>query len=170
MAAAKRLIKYKKARRLDDLLVDERPYQVILGHRENLKDGILCLSRSEFDSLTGRQILKRFNSYIDSLLHGVAADRPIEISDGKPQLKWSKSCQKYTAAGDVLRCVVGWNRKPKGRNGVGEVSIQIDDQHLSGEEFLDLIETFEGWGMRIEFMHPNRLTKPPKPIVQPKGR
>lgn len=163
-------VTYRKARRLDDLLVDERPEQVMLGHRENLRDGILCLSRSEFDSLNGRQILKRFNAYIDSLLRGIATDRPIEISDGEPQVKWSKTCENWTAVGDVLRCVVGWNNKPKGRNGVGEVSIQIDDKNLTGEEFLRLIETFEGWGMRIEFMHPNRLTKPPKPIVQAKGR
>lgn len=84
MKASEHMVTYKKARRLDDLLVDERPDRVMLGHRESLKDGILCLSRSEFDSLTGRQILKRFNTYIESLLHGVATDGPIEISDGEP--------------------------------------------------------------------------------------
>jgi len=72
-------ITYKKARKLDDLFFDERPELVLLGHRESPKEGILCLSRSDFDAMTGRQILKRFNEYIDSLLDDIANDRPVEI-------------------------------------------------------------------------------------------
>ena len=164
------MITYKKARKLDDLLVDERPDMVMLGHRESLREGILCLKRSEFDSLNGRQLLKRFNAYIDSLLEDIANDRPIEIADGQPQLKWDKECHQWTSTGDVLRCVVDWNRNGAGENGLGELAIRIDDKLLTGQEFLDMIETYEGWGMRIEFMHENRLTKPPEPIIQTKGR
>ncbi len=164
------MITYKKARKLDDLLVDCREDQVMLGHRESVSEGILCLKRSEFDSLSGRQILKRFNAYIDTLLEDIATERPIEIADGEPQLKWSKMCQQWTPAGDVLRCVVDWNSNGGGENGLGKLAIRIDDKLLTGKEFLDMIETYEGWGMRVEFMHENRLTSRPEPIIRTKGR
>lgn len=67
--------------------------------------------------------------------------------------------------GDVVRCEVSWHPPGPG----GGIAIKVDDQLLSGEEFLKAIEVFEGSGMRIEFMHPNRLTNPPKPMIQ-KGR
>ena len=161
---------YKKARKLDDLVVAEYPDQVMISHKEGKDQGSLCLRPEEFDSMTGPQILKRFNAFIDSLLNGIANDRPIEIVDGKPQLKWSKMSQQWTTAGDVLRCVVDWDSSVDDENGLGKLAIRIDDQLLTGQEFLDMIETYEGWGMRIEFMHPNRLTNPPEPIVQVQGR
>lgn len=157
-------IEYKKARKLDDLLVGERENQVFLSHKDAPSGGILCLSDSEFDSLTGRQVMRRFNDYVESILNSIKNERPREIPDGEPQLRWSKECHTWTAAGDVLRCVVAWDRSVHGENGVGELAIQIDDKLLTWQEFLKLIETQEGWGMRIEFMHPNRLTNPPKPI------
>jgi hypothetical protein len=163
-------ITYKKARKLNDLLVDERPDMIFLCHRECLKQGILCLSLSDFDTMTGRQILKRFNDHIDSLLDGIANDRPVEIADGQPQLKWSEMSQQWTTAGDVLRCLVAWKRNGKGENRQGELAIRIDDELLTGQEFLRMIETYEGWGMRIEFMHQNRLTNPPETVIQTKGR
>lgn len=164
------MITYKKARKLDDLLVDCREDQVVLVHRESGSDGILCLSRAEFDSLSGRQILKRFNAHVDSLLDYIANDRPVEITDGEPQLKWNKMCQQWTAAGDVLRCIVDCNSNIVGEDGLGTLAIRIDDKLLTGQEFLNVIESYEGWGMRIEFMHPNRLLNPPEPIVQAEGR
>jgi hypothetical protein len=78
------VITYKKARKMDDLLVDCREDQVMLAHRDSLSDGILCLKRAEFDSLTGRQIMKRFNEHIDWILDGIANERPVEIADGEP--------------------------------------------------------------------------------------
>ena len=164
------MIEYKKARKQDDLLVDCRPDQVMLAHRQSVSEGILCLRRDEFDSMNGRQILKRFNEYIDSLLSGIANECPIEIADGQPQLNWDETCQQWSSNSDVLRCVVDWNRNGKGEHGLGELAIRIDDKLLSGQEFLDMIETYEGWGMRIEFMHENRLTNPPQPIVKTKSR
>jgi hypothetical protein len=158
------MITYKKARKLTDLLVDVRETQVMIGHRENLSNGILCLSAPDFDAMTGRQVIKKFNAYIDSLLEHIAADRPVEIEDGQPQLRWSRDCRQWTAAGHVLRCVVDWDSEAGEQP--GQVAIRIDDKLLSGEEFLSVIESFEGWGMRIEFIHENRLTDRPEPIVQ----
>lgn len=155
------MIEYRKALNAEDLLVDYRDDQVMLGHRDSPKEGILCIKRSEFDSLDEDEILARFNAHIDWLLDGIATDRPVEIAHGYPQLEWSKECHQWTPAGNVLRCEVSWHPPGPG----GAIAIKIDDQLLSGEEFLKVLEVHEGFGMRIEFMHPNRLTNPPKPKI-----
>lgn len=164
------MIEYKKAVDANDLIVDCREDQVMLAHRESPEGGILCLALAEFDEMTETQVMERFNVYIDSLLDDIANDRPIEIAHGNPQLKWNKACQQWTTTGGVLRCVVAWDSNGNGEDGLGELAISIDDKLLTGDEFLAMIESYEGWGMRIEFMHPNRLINPPKPIVQTKGR
>lgn len=158
------MIEYKKAVSGADLLVDERPDQVMIGHRESLKNGILCIRRAEFDALNEQEIVEKFNAYIDRLLDEILQDRPIEIVHGKPQIKWSQECRQWTPVGDVLRCELGWDEKK------GGVSIIIDGKKLSGSEFLRLLEVNEGWGMRIEFMHPNRLLNPPEPILKKSGK
>lgn len=159
------MIEYKKARCQNDLLVDCRPDQVMIVH-QSVSGAILCLKRDEFDAMNGRQIIKRFNEHIDWVLDSIATRRPLEIADGEPQLKWNKTCQQWTSGGDVLRCIVDWNSNGRGEHGLGELAIRIDDKLLSGQEFLDIIEVFEGSGMRLEFMHKNRLTNPPEPEIK----
>ncbi|NOJ28145.1 MAG: hypothetical protein DA330_09070 [Nitrososphaera sp.] len=162
------MIEYKKARDVDDLVCVERREQIMIGHKETPDNGVLCLKLTDFDAMSEQQILDKYNAHIDWLLDGILNDRPIEIAPGHAQLKWSKTSKQWTLAGDVLRCEVDWD---SGEDELGgQVAIKIEDTLLSGEEFLKMIETYEGWGMRIEFMHPNRLTNPPEPIVQIKGR
>ena len=79
-------------------------------------------------------------------------------------------CQQWSAAGDVLRCVVSWDRNGSGEHGLGQLAVCVDDKILSGNELLKIIKSYEGWAMCIEFMHSNRLTNPPESVVQAKGR
>lgn len=154
------MIEYKKAVSAADLVVNERSDQVMIGHKDNLSDGIFCMRLEEFDSLTEEEIVDRFNAYIDSLLDGIVNDRPIEIVHGQPQVKWDKTGKQWIAVGDVLRCELGWDSEEE------TVSIVIDDVELAGHEFLRLLAVNEGWGMRVEFVHPNRLLNPPEPVFQ----
>lgn len=163
-------VEYKKARKLDDLVVAEFPDQLMISHKEGKGQACLCLRPEEFDSMTGRQIIKRFNAHIDTILDGIVNGRPVEIADGEPQLKQMAMSKHWVPAGDVLRCIVDWDSNGRGEDGLGELAIRIDDKLLTGRQFLDLIETYEGWGMRIEFMHPNRLTNPPEVLVRQKGK
>lgn len=156
------MIEYKKATTSEDLVVDYREDQVMLGHRASPNDGVLCIKTLEFDALSEEEILDRYNAHIDWLLDGILNDRPIEIRPGHPQLRWCKETKSWLPAGDVLRCEVSWH--PAGPHGA--VAIKIDDQLLTGEEFLRVLTVHEGSGMRIQFMHPNRLLNPPEPIVQ----
>jgi hypothetical protein len=160
------MIEYKKAKSVDELVVIEASDQAMIRHKNCQSKACLCLWLKDFDEMSGDQVLTRFNAYIDEILESIETDRPIEIIAGHPQINWSEECQQWTPEGDVLRCEVGWDRNADSEDGQGAVAIKIDDRMLSGAEFLDVLAVHEGAGMRIEFIHPNRLTNPPKPVLK----
>lgn len=160
---------YKTAQTVDDLVISCDQDQAFVFHKELPTGGAFCLKASDLDLLTEQQILEKFNANIKRILDGIVNDCPVEIADGQPQLRWNHTCRKWSAVGHVLRCVVAWDRVDGDGEPTGQLAIRIDDKLLSQEEFLAVIETFEGWAMRIEFMHPNRLTDPPKPLVKTDG-
>jgi len=160
------MIEYKKAVNIKELLVEYQEKQVLVYHKDSLDGGILCIDITEIDSLHEDEILARFNAHIDWILNCIATERPIEIREGNPQIKWDRACEQWIPVGDVLRCEVSWH--PPGP--AGAIAILIDDKRLSGQEFLKLLEVHEGLGMRIEFMDLNRLTNPPKPKIRKRGR
>ncbi len=110
------MIEYKKARKLDDLVVAEYPDQLIVSHKEGKDQGSLCLRPEEFDSLSGPQILKRFNAYIDSILNGIVSDRPVEIAYGKPQLRWNKACRQLEMFCAVRSAGIQRDRREQSRS------------------------------------------------------
>lgn len=164
------MIEYKKASSVHELVVVEVNDQAMIRHKDCESHACLCLYLKDFDDMDETQILSRFNAYIDDILHSIGTDSPIELEPGKPQIRWSRQCFQWVPEGDVLRCEVSWDRTADSEDGQGAIAIKIDDNLLSGKEFLDLLAVQEGSGMRIEFMHPNRLTNPPEPIIQKKGR
>lgn len=160
------MIEYKKASNVDDLVVVEANDQAMIRHKDCVSHARLCLKLKDFDEMAEDQVLSRFNAYINEILEGIESDCPVEIEDGHPQINWSKECQQWVPEGDVLRCEITWDCNADSEEGQGAVAIKIDDHILSAKEFQDAIAVHEGFGMRIEFMHPNRLTNPPKPVLQ----
>ncbi len=162
------MIEYKKASNVDDLVVVEASDQAMIRHKDCESHACLCLKLKDFDEMAEDQVLSRFNAYINEILEGIESDCPVEIVAGYPQINWSKECQQWVPEGDVLRCEITWDRNAESEDEQGAVAIKVDDHILSGTEFLDALAVHEGAGMRIEFMHPNRLTNPPKPVLQKK--
>lgn len=155
------MIEYKKAITSDDLLVDARSDRIMIGHKDSQHNaGVLCIPLDEFDSLSEKQIIQRFNQHIDLLLDDILNNRPIEIVHGEPQIQWNDTCRQWASVGDVLRCELGWDEEDE------RVSVLIDGRELSGDEFMKVLEVYEGWGMRVEFVHPNRLLNPPEPLLR----
>lgn len=157
------MIDYKKASDLSELLIDRRHDMVLVRHTQSLDEGICAISVADFDAMTGDQLLEKFNGHIDAIVADIQKARPVEIPEGLSQLKWNGECQFWQATGDVLRCRIGW--APAG-DPDGQPVICIDEKTLSGEEFIRLLAVHEGWGMRVEFMHPNRLANPPQPLLK----
>jgi hypothetical protein len=160
---AQRINKFRTAtldevliRRSEDtawLIFKDRPFEDTFSHRIG----------PELGSLTDQQVLDRMNAHVKWCQQVVDSERPLEIADGCAQLEWNEELEYWSAVGGVLRCVVDW--EPIG-NPRGNVAIRVDDKLLSAEEFLRILATHEGWGMRIEFMHPENLTRRPKPLIR----
>lgn len=81
---------------------------------------------------------------------------PGSISEGKPQIEYSKQSCQWTARGDVLRCYIECSEES-----VRIPVIEIDGKRLSWREFGELVTVHEGWGMRVTFVPDDELHKPP---------
>ena len=91
-----------------------------------------------------------------------------EIPLGKPQIEFFELGGYWTPRGEVLRCELLTDSGIEPR--LGEPFVSIDGQDFTVAQFMKLVGTFGGWGMRIEFvpadeMHvrPKLRVKEPKP-------
>ncbi|NJL71308.1 MAG: hypothetical protein HC888_06695 [Candidatus Competibacteraceae bacterium] len=158
-------IEYRKAKSYEDLTVYETENQIMVKNSKCQSGAVFCVKPGPFYEMSESEALEAFNGFIEEILEDIRTSRPREVEPGEPQIKWNKECYQYTPIGDVLRCEVSWDRSAESEEGNGAVAIRIDDKLLSGQEFLDLLAVHEGSGMRIEFMHVNRLSNPPEPIL-----
>lgn len=69
----------------------------------------------------------------------------VEVPLNSKQIEYHSRSDQWSPRGGVLRCSIG-------RDGEGQVVVAIDDQELSLAEFGRMLSTYEGWGMRIEFV------------------
>ena len=95
-----------------------------------------------------RALLDMFNDMMDVNEQLVAEyeNVVIEIPPGQPQITYSELSNQWSPRGDLLRCHID-DGGPD-----GEVTVHIDDQELSLQEFGRLLSTHAGWGMRIAFV------------------
>ncbi len=155
-------IDYKFALSASELVAKRKDGKVLLSHKQLPEDGILTIDESDIAVLSEGQILEAFNNYIRDLQEAVEGFRPREVPDGEAQIEKDEENGSWVTCGDVLRSYITWK---DGENGKGAVAFQVDENMLSAEELIKILEEYEGWGMRIEFMHPNRLTEPPEPEI-----
>lgn len=88
----------------------------------------------------------------------------IEITEGKPQIEYSKQCSQWCARGDILRCCIESSEES------GHIPvIEIDGQRLSWMDFGKLVSTHEGWGMRVMFVPDDEIDKTPAIAIQESG-
>jgi hypothetical protein len=97
-----------------------------------------------------------------------------EIPVGKPQTEFFEAGHQWTPRGHVLRCqVLGAGTEAD----VDEPFVSIDGRDFTVGEFVTMVSTFGGWGMRIEFVpddelhvRPNLKVLDPGTKVSPPGR
>jgi hypothetical protein len=86
----------------------------------------------------------------------------IEIPIGKPQVEYAASADQWTPRGNVLRCQVLSGSAPD------EPFVSIDGRDFTLAEFAAMIQTCEGWGMRIEFVPDDELhIRPQLKVAEP---
>lgn len=114
--------------------------------------------------LTDNEILELWNEGVEAALEHRAALEYVatEIPAGRPQIERSAKSGSWVPRGTVLRCLLDGHVDGED----GRVFVKIDDQHLSLKAFANLLTIFEGWGMRIEFVPRDKLTKRPRHRVE----
>ena len=108
--------------------------------------------------MSDQAILDMFNDMMDvrDQLIAESENVVIEIPPGRPQIEISDLSDQWSPRGDLLRCHID-DGGPD-----GEITVHIDDQELSLQEFGRLLSTHAGWGMRIAFVPSELVDEEPQ--------
>jgi hypothetical protein len=90
-----------------------------------------------------------------------------EIPLGKPQVEYFEQGHQWTPRGHVLRCQILSDAGVQAD--VDEPFVAIDGRDFTLGEFMTLVGTFGGWGMRIEFVPEDELHERPTVKVRDPG-
>ncbi len=107
--------------------------------------------------MTDQEIVNRLNDVIQAQQKMAAQHEyvAVEIPEGYPQIKYSEKCDQWLPRGGVLRCEIS-DSGPD-----AETTVIIDENELSFCEFGKLISTYNGWGLRIEFVPEDETSNRP---------
>jgi len=78
----------------------------------------------------------------------------VEVPLGSAQIEYFARCDQWVPRGSVLRCLIRVDRH-------GQLIIRVDGRDLRLKQFGKLLTTFEGWGMRVEFVPQEEVHRRP---------
>ena len=113
----------------------------------------------EIDEMSDAEIVKLHNECLRKEGKRTANHKYIafEVPLGSEQIEYFVPCDQWVPRSDVLRCLLQSDER-------GRLVIKIDNQKLPAKQFVKLLTTFEGWGMRIEFVPAEEVHR--RPVVQ----
>lgn len=112
-------------------------------------------------TMTDADLLAYWNEHIEATDEFIRTQKPFtltEIPIGKPQVEYHVQSDQWVPRGHVLRSVVV-NDSPID---IDDTFISIDDRDFTVAEFLRMVGTFGGWGMRIAFVPDGEIHERPK--------
>jgi hypothetical protein len=148
-------IKRPRIAALDKVIISRKGEYGVIEFRESGISTMNLKLGPKLKKMTDKQILNAFNKTVRTMeeMRRTYVHRPVEIPDGKPQIKYFEAGDQWVARGDVLRCVI----EDGGPD--CEATVWIDDHELSLREFGRLLVAHAGWGMRIVFVPDDELEK-----------
>jgi hypothetical protein len=81
----------------------------------------------------------------------------VEVPLGSAQIEYFARCDQWVPRGSVLRCLIRDDSH-------GQLLIRVDERDLRLKQFGKLLTTYEGWGMRIEFVPVEEVHR--RPVVE----
>lgn len=81
-----------------------------------------------------------------------------EVPAGKPQVRFFEDGDQWVPRGHVLRCEILSDAAIE--PSLDEPFVSIDGRDFTLAEFMKMVGTFGGWGMRIEFVPDDELQRP----------
>jgi hypothetical protein len=138
----------------DDAIIEYADESVATTH--------LKMGADKLASMTDEQLLEFWNDGI------VARDEhreslsytATEIPEGKPQVEFFERGNQWTPRGHVVRCQILSDAAIQ--PDLDEPFVAIDGRDFTLAEFMSMVGSFGGWGMRIEFVPDDELHKRPR--------
>lgn len=121
-------------------------------------------------SMTDEELLELWNNGLEAMEEHRQSMRftATEIPLGQPQLQFFGPGNQWTPRGHVVRCEILSDAAIA--PSVAEPFVSIDGRDFTLGEFMTMVGTFGGWGMRIEFVPEDELHHRPRLKVQePEG-
>lgn len=115
--------------------------------------------------MTDADLLAYWNEHIEATDEFIRTQKPFtltEIPVGKPQVEYHEQSDQWVPRGHVVRSVIV-NDSP---TDIDDTFIAIDNRDFTVAEFLRMVGTFGGWGMRIAFVPDDEIHEQPKIKVQ----
>jgi hypothetical protein len=111
--------------------------------------------------MTDREVIELHNACLkdDAKLAAKYKHVAFEVPLGSAQIKYFVRCDQWVPRGGVLRCLIQDDEH-------GQLVVKIDEQELRLKQFGKLMTTYEGWGMRIEFVPESEVHRRPALEVQ----
>jgi hypothetical protein len=146
----------------DDAIIEYADENVATTHLKVGADKLAAMSDEELLDFWN-DLLAAQEEHRDALSYTAT-----EIPASKPQVAFHPEAEQWTPRGHVLRCqiVTDAGVEPD----VDEPFVSIDGRDFTIGEFVKMVGTFGGWGMRIEFVPDDELHIRPKVKVRdPEG-
>jgi hypothetical protein len=120
------------------------------------------LGAERLAGMTDDEILEVWNQGVEATEDFIRSQEftATEVAIGKPQVKYFKKGQQWVPRGHVLRTVIVTDGAVE--PDLDEVFVSIDDRDFTVAEFVRMIGTFGGWGMRIIFVPDDEIHLEPK--------
>ena len=117
-------------------------------------------------SMTDEELLDFWNDHIEAGDHHrqSLSYTATEIPAGKPQVEFFEEANQWAPRGHALRCQILSDAATA--PDLDEPFVSIDGRDLTLGEFMTMVGTFGGWGMRIEFVPDDELHQRPKVKVR----
>lgn len=119
------------------------------------------LGAEKLAKMTDEDVLDVWNDHLENMeAHRRAYEHVVtEIPVGKPQVKYFARGDQWVPRGHALRCeILSDGIEPS----LDEPFVTIDNRDFTLAEFMKMVGTFGGWGMRIEFVPDDELHIRPK--------
>ena len=141
----------------DDAIIEYADDSVSTTHLKVGADRLAAMSDDELLDFWNDHLVAR-QEHRDSLSYTAT-----EIPVGKPQLELAHGRQ-WVPRGHVVRCDILSDAAIE--PALEEPFVSVDSQDLTLAEFMTMVGTFGGWGMRIEFVPRDELHVRPRVRVR----